>query len=59
MRKVRQGDHNIQFQETCNHQEYQSTPFHTQVSGDKLCPLQDSECPLMASLKSHVFLTYY
>ena len=39
LRKGKQGDHNIQFRKTFNHQEDQRIPFHTQVSGYIICPL--------------------
>ena len=57
VRKGMQGDHNIQFQNNCNHQEYKRATFHTQVVGEKLCQLQDSAWPLMASVQRQVFLT--
>ena len=33
------GDHNIIFQNKCNLQDNQCYPFHTQVSGEIICPL--------------------
>ena len=51
VRKGSQGDHNIQSQRNCNHQEDQRTPFHTQVARETFCPLQYSEWPLMDSFK--------
>ena len=42
MRKGSQGDHNIPFQNNCNHQEDHIAPLHTEVAGDKLCQQQAS-----------------
>ena len=55
VRKGRQGEQNIQFQNNCNHQEDQSAPFHTQAAREKFCPIEGSELHLMASLQGRVF----
>ena len=58
VRKGRQGDHNIQFQKHCDHQEYQRAPFHAQVVGDNFYPLQYSAWPLISSVQRQICLTY-
>ena len=39
VRKGGKGDHNIQFQKNCNHQEDQRVQFHDQVAGEIICPI--------------------
>ena len=39
VRKVKQGEHDIQFQKNCNYQEDHRVPFNTQVAGEIICPL--------------------
>ena len=50
MLKGRKGNHNIQLQKNCNHQEDQRATFHTPVAGENFFPLQGSARTLLASV---------